>query len=313
VAEHPKLLDQVYERDLDPVLLSGLYCSDPFRNFVPRSVSNWTGSHRLVRARVSEMTDAGETDVLMVVDLEGADRLAIMLEDKIGAGFQSVQADRYRQRGQEGIRDGQWDRFLACLCAPEDYITAARPSNEWDAYLALEAIIQWIERSSGDDYAFIAAVCSQVIAKRSARVNEKSREATAFWEAYRQLANEVLPDVGITRLPALVGKASPWPRFVHGEIPSHFLLEHKPQQGRVDLTFDKYPQNELRSYLTKPLPFDIQLVKAGGSSALRIVVPRVDHLRSFGEQKNEVLVVYAAVNRLLVVAREVSVPVRYVT
>jgi hypothetical protein len=77
LTEHPRLLDQVFERDLDLALLSGLYSSEHFRAFMLWSAANWNGGHRLIRARVSEMTDAGETDILMVVDLEGAEHFSL--------------------------------------------------------------------------------------------------------------------------------------------------------------------------------------------------------------------------------------------
>lgn len=275
-----------------------------------RSAANWTGGHSLIRARVSEMTDAGETDILMVVDLEGADRLAVMFEDKIGAVFQPVQADRYRQRGREGIRDGRWDRFMICLCAPESYIAAARPANEWDAYLALESIIEWAEGNGDSRYAFVAAICSQATSKRNARISEVSLEATAFWQAYRQLANELLPEVDITRLATTVSRASPWPRFAAMTLPSNLLLEHKPQQGCVDLTFDKCALDDLKGRLPAGLAFDIQAVRVGGSSALRIPVPRVDHLQSFVSQKDTLIAICAAINRLLALGREMSAPTR---
>ena len=300
------LLDQVAERDVDLILLSALFVSETFRAFVLKEVMGWTKTHHLIRTRVSEVGDAGETDVLLVVDLGDGDRLGLMIEDKISAIFQPAQADRYRQRGNQGIHDGQWTRFLTCLCAPESYVLAARPAKEWNAYISLEAIRDWASFSQDRFHQFLSAICEEAIAKREARMKAVSLEATAFWCAYRQLAAELLPNVGISRLPEAVSALSPWPRFGASAIPDEIWLEHKPQQGRVDLTFHKVPLEALKEGLPATLPFDIKPTKAGGSAALRIAVPRIDHLRPFDGQQDEVLSVFAAVERLLAVGRAIT-------
>ena len=306
MTESSRLIDHVLERDLDLVLMGALFASEPFRAFMLKSAVGWTERHSLVRTCVSEMADAGESDVLLVVDLEGADRLAVMIEDKISAPFQPEQANRYRQRGEQGIQDGRWNRFTTCLCAPEGYLAEARPMEEWCAYISLELISEWARQSNDRYDAFVAAICEEAVAKRDAQVREKSPEATAFWEAYRRLASQLLPEVDITRLPPLVSLASPWPRFGAAALPADVLLEHKPQQGRVDLTFVKSTLEALRRRLPTMLPFDVKLAKTGQSAALRIAVPRVDHLRPFNGQDEEVLSVFAAVERLFAIGQQIA-------
>lgn len=300
-----RLLDRVLERDLDLVLVGALFASEPFRAFMLKSAIGWSKGHSLVRTCVSETTDAGESDVLLVVDLEDADRLALMIEDKIDAPFQPEQANRYQQRGEQGIRGGQWNRFATCVCAPEGYLAGARPMKEWSAYISLESISEWARRSTERYNAFIAAICEEAIVKRDARTLEKSSEATAFWQAYRLLANQLLPEIDIARLPRSVGLASPWPRFGAAALPDNLLLEHKPQQGRVDLTFSKSTLEALKQRPPATLPFDIKTAIAGQSAALRIAVPPVDHLRPFNEQDHNVLAVFSAVERLLTIGRQI--------
>jgi len=72
--------DQIRERDLDLVLLAALFISEPFRAFVLKCATGWNKGHSLVQARVSETADAGETDLLLVVDLDDADRLARIMQ-----------------------------------------------------------------------------------------------------------------------------------------------------------------------------------------------------------------------------------------
>ncbi len=72
----------------------------------------------------SVTTDQGETDVLVIYQsTEVFGRVAILIEDKIRAGFQPNQAERYRMRGEKGKSSQLWDHFWTCLIAPERYAT----------------------------------------------------------------------------------------------------------------------------------------------------------------------------------------------
>jgi hypothetical protein len=304
LTESPRLLDRVRERDLD-VLMGALFASEALRAFILKSAIGWTKNHSLLRTRVSETADAGETDILLVVDLEGSNRLAVMIEDKIDAPLQPEQANRYRQRGEQGIRDGGWGRFTTCLCAPESYLAEERSKEEWCSYISLESVSEWAKRSNDRHDAFLAAICEEAVAKRESLVSDKSPEATEFWKSYRLLARQLLPEVDITRLGPSVGLASPWPRFGVAALPANMLLEHKPQQKCVDLTFARSTLEALRQRLPATLPLDVKSAKAGQSAALRIAVPPVDHLRPFNEQEDNLLEGFAAVDRLLAIGRQI--------
>ncbi len=86
----------------------------------------------------SVTTDQGETDVLVIYkSTEVFGRVAILIEDKIRAGFQPNQAERYRMRGKEGTSSGEWDHFWTCLIAPERY---ADNNEGSDARVSLETL-----------------------------------------------------------------------------------------------------------------------------------------------------------------------------
>lgn len=53
-----------------------------------------------------------------------------------------------------------------CLCAPDGYLCMARPMDEWNAYLAVESIVESDSGSSNRLHSFIAAICSQAAAKK---------------------------------------------------------------------------------------------------------------------------------------------------
>jgi hypothetical protein len=300
MTESLHLLDQVRERDLDLALLSAVYSSEPFRCFLLEKIADYKDVHSVIRTRVSEVTVSGESDLLIVLDLNGVDQLAIMIENKIDAAFQPTQAERYKLRGEDGRVARHWTTFKTCLCA------AGVREGEWDSHISLEEICEWASHSEDSHHAFLRAICAQAIAKRESRFRETSPEATDFWRLYLTFATELLPNLNIGRLPAMVGRESPWPRFGTNVLPDDMLLEHKPLHARVDLTFSKCSLEKLREYIPHTLPIDVKMVKAGQSAALRIAVPRIDHFQPFAEQDECVLSVLAAVERMLALGKEIA-------
>src|SRR5262249_20922339 len=106
----------------------------------PAPVFSWPGFYGGLNMAVSfgrasnDFNYFGQrTDVLLVVDLDNSNRLAVMFEDKINAPLQPDQGERcrQRQRGEQGVRDGRWNRFTTCLCAPEGYLAQAKLVEDW--------------------------------------------------------------------------------------------------------------------------------------------------------------------------------------
>jgi hypothetical protein len=73
-------LGGVLERDLDVLLAAHLTASEQFRALVMRRAWGEALSHALHSCQVSVSTDAGETNLLLIVQLEGrsSSRLALM-------------------------------------------------------------------------------------------------------------------------------------------------------------------------------------------------------------------------------------------
>ncbi len=170
------LLDSVRERDLDVLLAAHLTASEAFRAFVLRACGE-ASPHTLLGCRVSVATDTGETDLLLLVRLDGPvggeagqRRLALMLENKINAAFQPEQAARYHRRGEQGILVGGWDFYRTCLVAPKAYIAAVPEEDGWDSRLTLEEIAEWARAAGGPHEAILAQVCGEAVAKQAKEI-----------------------------------------------------------------------------------------------------------------------------------------------
>jgi hypothetical protein len=125
-------LDGIEERELDLLLLLELHTSPTFRDLVFKQVTRCS-ERKFVGAWRSVSNHLGETDLLLLSEVEGKGRVAIMIEDKIDASFQHEQAERYRQRGQQGVAYGMWDLFYTCLFCPMKYapVTDANCDPHW--------------------------------------------------------------------------------------------------------------------------------------------------------------------------------------
>jgi hypothetical protein len=89
---------------------------------------------------------------------------------------------------------------------------------------------------------------------------------------------------------------APWPAFGKGLLPPGVLLEHKPAQGNVDLTLSKRSPKDVPSGVV--LPAGAQVARIGGSTAIRVDVPRIDHLMDFEGQIEAVRAALRAVRVL---------------
>ena len=303
------ILDNVRERDLDLLVSAHLWASESFRHWLLRQILKRNTQHKLRTCQVSQTTDAGETDILLQVVEQNGSAISVMIENKIDAQFQPNQAARYQQRGQHGIDEGAWHSFRTCLLAPQAYIDSLAPSHGWDARVALEDIATW-NRSSGTPHDLVlAAICEQAVTKQSRTSASISPTATAFWKAYSDLARELLPNLMISRLKANVTAASPWPRFGADRLGEQILLDHKPQQGRIDITCYSTSVEDVWDIVSGCIPNEAHILKfnsssdaKGSSSVVRMLVPRLDHLAPFSEQEKHVRVALAAVGRMFPVA-----------
>ena len=109
------LLKAAFERDVDLVLVRA-FAAD---NSVARLFLNETDKILEVYHSAAELH--GESDLQIIVERNGH-RHAILIENKVNAPTQPDQYQRYCQRGQRGLLDGQWRDFTVYIAAPQKYL-----------------------------------------------------------------------------------------------------------------------------------------------------------------------------------------------
>ena len=158
-------LDSINERELDLLLLQGLVTSAALRGFF---LDKAAGKQEMgfVGAWRSVSNYMGETDILLLSDIEDFGRTALLIEDKIDAPFQDDQSGRYRSRGEAEIADGAWDKFFTCLCAPELFLSPYLNSSDWDMFISLEDIVSVLNLWGSDPNApFLSDALGRAVGK----------------------------------------------------------------------------------------------------------------------------------------------------
>jgi len=274
-------------------------------NFLQRFIEA-AGQHgpplQVQRVEHSVSDNHGEADLIVIYkEVEGSgDRVAILIEDKIRAGFQPRQVDRYRKRGESG-KGTKWDRYWTCLVAPKSYANS-KADHGFDAAVTLEQITEWIAVTEPKRREFKVRAIDQAIKKaESSGVQVVDQEMTAFRKSHYAFFEEFFADQREDvqmRLPAGTWRGDSWFEIRSRLLPGGAYINHKSQAGFVDLTF---PDTD--AALLKPiepwLEAGMRIEQTGKSAAIRLVVHKIDHFSDFDQERAKVAEALSGVRRLL--------------
>lgn len=260
-------------------------------------------SIQVERVEHSVSDQCGEADLIVVYkQLAGArERIAILIEDKIRAGFQPRQADRYRERGEMG-KNCEWNRYWTCLVAPASYLKS-KPVHGFDAEVKLEQIKEWLAVSEPSRREFKVRVIEQAIEKANRTGIQKVDPAmTVFRERYFAFCGEFFTDQCHDIQPDLPRQAwwgDVWFWFRRGLLQKGVYICHKSQLGFVDLTFPNTDAKRLME-IEAILESGMTIQQTGKSAAVRLVVPKIDiPFNDFEQERAKVAEALIAVGRLL--------------
>jgi hypothetical protein len=135
---------RMQERDLDLMILEELHSDRGFSNWLIEQLGlkGFAFTHAMHSVVAKSGVSWGETDVLAFF-ARASERLAVLIEDKISAGFTDRQAQRYHERARALVDEGAVDRYLTLLIAPQTYLAGIPPDDPWDRKLPIEALRDW--------------------------------------------------------------------------------------------------------------------------------------------------------------------------
>lgn len=301
-----RYLQSVAERDIDLLLMEEFHVDESFAAWFAQKAG--LGEDAVFDGAWHSLNDdAGETDLLLRVRF-GQERIAIMIENKIGAPEQHEQDLRYHIRGRRVVAAGHCDHFITAICAPQAYLEGLPEGSAYERHIAYEDVRDWYGRQSGARAAWRRAIMAEAIDQgRRGYVMKVHAGKTAFHFAYWELIQERYPMLVMAR-PGPKGPKSDWIRFKGHDFPSGVTLNHKNDQGCMDVEFARTKVADLLTRRNAKWPEGVRILQRGGAAALSLPVPRIDMAAPLASQIDRVTGALDAAMKLAPLARVLQSP-----
>ena len=272
------------ERDVDLLICSELHVDGgPLQRLF---LGGWNGGVATFGgAWVSHRESDGETDIVVSFVSE-SEVLVFLVENKISAGFQPGQPQRYRERAMRWKEDeGPAFNIETVLLAPADYF-GEEGSEIFDRQITYEDLIDVLRRADDARSRFLAVMLEDGIeSHKEGYVAVPDMVVTEVWQAFWQGAEEETPRLRMRR-PGSMPSGAGFIYFFDADGVSrsetggkaHIVYKFSGNEGRcyVDAQFRGTTEAELRAKVGDLLEHDMFVVRAGRSASIRVVVPFVD-------------------------------------
>jgi hypothetical protein len=289
----------VEERDIDLLLMEEFHVSPAFVSWFAVQVR--VGDATFAGAWHSVSDTDGETDLLLRV-VSGGTRTAILIENKVAAPEQSRQDERYHIRGARSRDAGLFDVYITCMCAPSAYLAGLRANSLYERRISYEAIRDWYAQFDDPRSVWRRRIMSEAIEQgRRGYVMVVNTNKSAFHRNYWEYLQRKHPKL-MMREPKEKGSKSDWIILKTHDMPKGVSIDHKNDQGCVDLTFNRTFLDNLLAVRAE-WPEDIMPLQRGGSTVLRKIVPKLDMERAIAEQIEDLEQVLAAAYSLSAFSR----------
>jgi hypothetical protein len=268
-------VERKYERDIDLLLAEEFSVNADFAEWVKTKTSIHDKTARVADVFVSKSDNLGESDLIVLYEIESERRFALMIEDKVDAPLQPAQVQRYRLRAQREIELGVCASFQVWLFAPRYYLDHCTSQDEFDGALSFEEIAAFLLAGrQSTRTAYRARFLETAAVRRSNNWVRQEDEATnSFWEAAYQIASRKFPILEMKR--PRVTKDSHWITFRPSDMPTqpkHVYLAFKGDRGQMDLTFSNVQAHRFAERISDLLEPDMTVHQTAASAAIRLEV-----------------------------------------
>ena len=299
----------ILERDMDMLFLEELVSSNEFLGIFLSQIGIEEAT--VVSAEHSKKDDElGESDLTVVLE-HNSKRVALLIEDKIDAIAQPEQASRYRERGNKGLVDGDYDEYYIFIVAPKIYLDTNDEASKYPYSISYEEVLNYFESKNDSRSAFKASQIRQAINKKESGYQPIVHYGVSdFWEKYVAYQQENYPELMLASSAGKKGSAASWPRF-RTQIKGLYML-HKSEFGYVDLTFesakDRISQIDelIKTTFGSYEKIGASIVITSKSVALRMTVPVLNFKLPFEEQKTKVEDCYKVISNMSNLAKRLD-------
>ena len=304
-----KFLD-IIERDIDILILEEFISSQAFANIFLSRIG--MSDVDVVDVEHSK-TDAelGESDITVIV--QGANKKhGLLIEDKIDAVAQPDQCKRYFERGERGVKNGDYESFDVFIVAPEKYLMNNEEAAKYPIKVRYEELLSYFKAQDDARSLFKASQIEQAIShqKTEYKVVEVS-SVTEFWNKYIDFQELNYAHLSSVNSKGPKGARSTWPtyRTVHKDV----TIVHKTEKGFVDLSFRGGYKNIhlLATFLEESegnlKTLGLSIEQASNSAVLRKKISPIDVMMPFESQQVEIEKAFQVIDMLNDIALRLDV------
>jgi hypothetical protein len=284
-----KFVASIAERDIDLLLMEEISVSNEFREWFSSRVFGEPIFQSTIGAWHSVSDADRESDIVYIFEGISGERIAILIENKIDAPPQQDQGERYHKRGENGLKEGDWDEYKTCVIAPDKYLSSSKHSEIYDIEISYEEILAYFQsrRHRDERFSYKARILLEGIEKNRKGYQPKySEEMTNFVMDYHTFAADKCPKLGMQEAkPRPAG--STWVMFYPDALSKKGInLAHQLTKGLVKVFFKGQAEaiDTLKKKYDSILPSNAFITLAGKSVAISVKVSKIDPLsKSFFE------------------------------
>lgn len=271
--------DTTLERDIDLLIMEEFVVDKAFARIFLDAVGV-SGDFEIEEV-IHSKTDAefGESDVVIILNLNGR-RHALHIEDKIDAIAMPRQHDRYDMRAQKDIEAGEYDSYSVVIVAPAKYLEVNKEAQKYEHKVQYEQLREhFAEKSDLRSTYKLALIDRAIYDQKNGYQWEANPGVVSFctkMNAYKKNKYPGLPD----------GTIAWWSGYAT-IIPGATIV-FKANKGFCDLQFAHTNAQELFARIGGYLSERMNVVQAGKSASVRIVVTPIWLEEKFEEKLIEV-------------------------
>ena len=285
MTDKEQLIETVLERDVDLILLEEFNSNNYFAEWFVTKLELPILTKNIATFRSISDFGLGETDLLFSYE-SNSKIIFVLIENKVDANFGDQQFERYRQRAEKYLTNGQCAEYFIVLIAPKQY---AESQNYFETYITYEDIKQYFEFSNDRRLLFKANLLKIAIEKlRRGYQPQNSVPVQKFWHSYWSFKEKKYPEFRMNK-PSIVPFGSDWIEMRHEELKG-LIFYHKLGRGYIDATFCSFPE-EIEFSIKTSLPENYTFEKhKSGRFSIRQKIASIDRTADFDSQVESVKV-----------------------
>lgn len=291
-------LDTTLERDIDLLIMEEFISDEAFAKIFLDSV-RICDSYVIVEA-IHSKTDAdlGESDIVFILNISGK-RHALHIEDKIDAIAMPRQHDRYDLRAQKDIAAGQYDSYSVLIVAPEKYLANNKEAQKYAHHVTYEKLREYFLCKTDIRSKYKLALIERAIyEQKNGYQYEANPDVVRFCAAMATYQKENYPSLPI-------GTTAWWPEYP--TLLKDTKVVFKANKGFCDLQFGHTLAQDLYGRVKDHLSERMNVVQAGKSASVRIVVTPIWFENRFEEKLAAVDEALTALAELYELSKKIAV------